>query len=66
MLPIILNNLFTRHRKDMAEAEKARAEARLNQRLTPRVVEGDGSEQDKKPSAAPAQPQLPPDQSEKG
>ena len=47
MLPIILNNLFTRHRKDMAEAEKAREKARLSQRIVLRASEGAALEQAK-------------------
>ncbi len=33
MLPIILNSLFTRHRKEMADAERARSKARIGQRV---------------------------------
>ena len=47
MLPIILNNLFTRHRKDMAAAEKARERARLAQRIAPRAPEGEALQQAK-------------------
>jgi hypothetical protein len=33
MLPILLNNLFTRNRNDMAAAQKARSDARRHQRV---------------------------------
>lgn len=41
MLPIILNSLFTRNRKNMAAAEKARSEARRHQRVMPREAQGE-------------------------
>jgi gamma-glutamyl phosphate reductase len=51
MLPIILNNIFTRNRKDMAAAEQARSKARMLQRLTPRANESEAQAQ-----AKPAEP----------
>jgi hypothetical protein len=55
MLPIILNNIFTRHRKEMAAAEKAREKARLGQRLSSRAQEAQSPEpaQDEAPLKSP-------------
>ena len=41
MLSIILNNLFTRNRKNLVAAEKARHDVRVHQRLKPRKTDGD-------------------------
>ena len=41
MLSIILNNVFTRNRRDMAAAEKARHDERVHQRVRPHKTEGD-------------------------
>jgi hypothetical protein len=35
MLPIVLNTIFTRNRRDSAAAQKARSDARRNQRVLP-------------------------------
>ena len=55
MLPILLNSLFTRNRKDMAAAEKARSDARRNQRVVPR----DSQSQTQAPLPAEAKPSNP-------
>lgn len=47
MLPILLNNLLTRNRNDMAAAEKARSDARRNQRVRPRPSTEEAQSPDK-------------------
>ncbi len=53
MLSIILNNVFTRNRKDMAAAEKARHDVRVHQRVRPHKASGDAHAHSAE--AAPAQ-----------
>ena len=42
MLSIILNNVFTRNRQNMAAAEKARHDARVHQRTLPHKTAAEG------------------------
>ena len=42
MLSIILNNVFTRNRQNMAAAEKARHDARVHQRILPHKTAAEG------------------------
>ncbi len=57
MLSIILNNVFTRNRKDMAAAEKARGEARRHQRFKPHKSEADAPAQPVEAAAAETKPE---------
>ncbi len=56
MLSIILNNLFTRNRKDMAAAEKAKHTARRHQRLNVHKPEPDAQDAPAAPVAAKTKP----------
>ncbi len=56
MLSIILNNLFTRNRKDMAAAEKARHTARRHQRLNVHKPEPDAQGAPDEPAPAKTKP----------